>query len=177
MEESAIQDRSADENAAWLIAEVKRSYELKVTDQPAEYLDHLERQIILTAIDRLWQEHLYNMDALREGVHLRAQGQKDPLVEYKNEAYSLFETLMDSIKGDALSNLFRSTASLDQFEQLLQSMPQDHDGPEQAQITNANMAQAITSQEVALKPIKSGKNVKIEFPKRKPIQIKSNKKS
>jgi preprotein translocase subunit SecA len=176
MEESGIQDRSADDNAAWLIAEIKKSYELKVADQPPEYLDHLERQIILTAIDRLWQEHLYNMDALREGVHLRAQGQKDPLVEYKNEAYALFETLMDSIKADALSNLFRSTASLDQFEQLLQSMPQDLDGSEQPQISNTNLAQAITSQEVALKPVKSGKKVKIEFPKRKPIQLKKTKK-
>jgi preprotein translocase subunit SecA len=177
MEESGIQDRSADDNAVWLIAEIKKSYELKVADQPPEYLDHLERQIILTAIDRLWQEHLYNMDALREGVHLRAQGQKDPLVEYKNEAYALFETLMDSIKADALSNLFRSTASLDQFEQLLQSMPQDLDGSEQPQISNTNLAQAITSQEVALKPVKSGKKVKIEFPKRKPIQLKKTKKT
>lgn len=172
MEESGIQDREADANSEWLIEEVKKAYELKVGEQPAEYLDHLERQIILTAIDRLWQEHLYNMDALREGVHLRAQGQKDPLVEYKNEAYTLFQTLMDSIKGDALSNLFRSTNSLDQFEQFLQGMPQELDGPAEPQISNANMAQAMTSQQAALKPVKSGKTVKIEFPKRKPIQLK-----
>ncbi len=177
MEESGIQNRSADENSEWLITEVKKAYELKVKDQPAEYLDHLERQIILTAIDRLWQEHLYNMDALREGVHLRAQGQKDPLIEYKNEAYTLFATLMDSIKGDALSNLFRSTASLDQFEQLLQSMPQEFNEPKDVpQITNANIAQALTSQQVALKPVKNDKPVKIELPKRKPIELKKLKK-
>ncbi|MGJ8673574.1 preprotein translocase subunit SecA [Rubritalea sp.] len=176
MEESGLQDRNADGNAEWLIAEVKKAYELKVADQPAEYLDHLERQIILTAIDRLWQEHLYNMDALREGVHLRAQGQKDPLVEYKNEAYALFETLMDSIKGDALTNLFRSTQSLDQFEQLLQSLPQQLDGPSDNPITESNMGQAMASQQIALKPMKNGKPVKITLPKRKPIQLKNFKK-
>jgi preprotein translocase subunit SecA len=176
MEESGLQERNTDDNAEWLIGEVKKAYELKVADQPAEYLDHLERQIILTAIDRLWQEHLYNMDALREGVHLRAQGQKDPLVEYKNEAYALFETLMDSIKSDALSNLFRSTQSLDQFEQLLQSLPQDLDGPSDNPVQEVNIAQPMASQEIALKPVKSNKPVKVTLPKRKPIQLGNTKK-
>lgn len=175
MEEAGIQDRNVEDNAQWLIAEVKKAYQLKVEGEPAELLDHLERQIILTAIDRLWQEHLYNMDALREGVHLRAQGQKDPLVEYKNEAYSLFQNLMDSIKSDALSNLFRSTNSLDQFEQFLQSMPQEFEAPSDP-ITQANIAQPITSAEVALKPMKGNKQVKIELPKRKPIQLTPQKK-
>ena len=175
MEESGIQNRNADDNAEWLITEVKKAYELKIADQPAEYLDHLERQIILTAIDRLWQQHLYNMDALREGIQLRAHGQKDPLVEYKTEAYSLFESLMDSIKSDALSNLFRSTQSLDQFEQLLQSLPQDFDGPQEPS-ADINLAEAITSAQVALKPLKNDKPVKINLPKRKPIQLNSGKK-
>lgn len=84
----------------------------------------MERQIILGAIDKMWQEHLYNMDSLREGVRLRAQGQKDPLVEYKSEAYDLFITLMESIKSEAISNLFKSTTNLDAFEDFLASLPQ-----------------------------------------------------
>lgn len=64
------------------------------------------------------------MDSLREGVRLRAQGQKDPLVEYKSEAYDLFITLMESIKSEAISNLFKSTTNLDAFEDFLASLPQ-----------------------------------------------------
>jgi preprotein translocase subunit SecA len=67
----------------------------------------LERHIILSGIDKLWQEHLYNMDALREGVHLRAQGQKDPLIEYKREAFEMFARMVERIKEQTLSFLYR----------------------------------------------------------------------
>ena len=55
----------------------------------------MERHIILQAIDTHWQEYLRNMDTLRQGVGLRAYGQRDPLVEYKREAYAMFSDLMD----------------------------------------------------------------------------------
>ena len=71
--------------------------------------------MVLAAIDRQWQQHLDAMDELREGVYLRSQGQKDPLVEYKNEAYELFVTLMDEVKQEALQNLFRSAAGIEAF--------------------------------------------------------------
>jgi preprotein translocase subunit SecA len=83
-----------------------------------------ERYILLNAIDRLWQEHLYAMDSLREGIYLRSFGQKDPLVEYKNEAFEIFSRLMDGIRSEVLSNMFRSTAKLQEFEELLASLPQ-----------------------------------------------------
>lgn len=76
--------------------------------------------MILMAIDRQWQEHLETMEELREGVYLRAQGQKDPLVEYKNEAYELFTSLMEGIKQEALHQLFRSAAGLEAFVAQLQ---------------------------------------------------------
>ena len=82
--------------------------------------------MVLVAIDRHWQEHLTDMDELREGVYLRAQGQKDPLVEYKNEGYELFVTLMDTIKQDALQNLFRSAAGLEAFLAQLHSVPAEN---------------------------------------------------
>jgi preprotein translocase subunit SecA len=78
-------------------------------------LDQEERRMVLIAIDRQWQQHLDDMDELREGVYLRAQGQKDPLVEYKNEAYELFVSLMDEIRQEALQNLFRAAAGLGAF--------------------------------------------------------------
>jgi preprotein translocase subunit SecA len=64
------------------------------------------------------------MDGLREAVNLRAFGQKDPLVEYKNDGYAMFVELMDSIRGEVLNNLFRSTTNLQAFEKLLGSLPQ-----------------------------------------------------
>jgi len=90
----------------------------------------LERYIILNAVDRLWQEHLYAMDGLREAVYLRSFGQKDPLVEYKNDAYVMFVDLMDTIKGEVLTNLFRSTTNLQAFEHMLSAMPQMLSRPE-----------------------------------------------
>ena len=92
-------------------------------EEPAA-VKSLERYIILNAIDRLWQEHLYAMDALREGVYLRGYGQKDPLIEYKTEAYEMFAELMGNIKNEVLHNLFRSTSNLQAFETFLSTLPQ-----------------------------------------------------
>ena len=64
------------------------------------------------------------MDALREGVYLRAYAQKDPLIEYKTEAYDMFVELMANIKNEVLHNLFRSTSNLKAFEDFLASLPQ-----------------------------------------------------
>ncbi|MFT5906781.1 MAG: preprotein translocase subunit SecA [Cryomorphaceae bacterium] len=171
IETSGFHDRDAEGNSEWVISEVKKAYQLKTEHETPELLDHLERNIILTGIDKLWQEHLYNMDSLREGISLRAQGQKDPLVEYKVEAYSIFETLMANIKAESLNNLFRSTTSLDNFEQFLQDMPanySDHES-EEAPITDQNIGQAVASSGGI--PLKNNKMVKIDFPKRKPIEI------
>ncbi len=173
LESAGLHDRNTQENSDWIVNEVKNAYQLKTENESPELLDHLERHIILTGIDKLWQEHLYNMDALREGISLRAQGQKDPLVEYKVEAYSLFETLMDSIKAESLNNLFRSTSSLDHFEQFLQSMPADYSDheTEQEAITEQNIGTAVATKGGI--PMKGDKKVKLQIPKRKPIQIKS----
>jgi preprotein translocase subunit SecA len=62
-----------------------------------ELMRHLERSILLQVIDNRWREHLYDMDYLREGIHLRGFAQIDPLVAYKNEGFAMFEELMHSI--------------------------------------------------------------------------------
>ena len=61
---------------------------------------NLERAVLLQIIDERWREHLYDMDYLREGIHLRGFAQRDPLVEYKNEGFALFRDLMNSIWED-----------------------------------------------------------------------------
>ena len=115
--------RTAEENSQFLVDRIKQSYQQKVSHEESEAVVGLERYVILNAIDRLWQEHLYAMDGLREGIYLRSYGQKDPLVEYKAEAYEMFSQLMASIKNEVLSNLFRSTTNLMAFEQFLSSLP------------------------------------------------------
>jgi preprotein translocase subunit SecA len=122
---AALDSRSVEENSAWLVQVIKEAYEKKASMEHAEALRGLERFVILNAVDRLWQEHLYAMDGLREAVYLRAFAQKDPLVEYKNEAFSMFGELMDNIKLEVLNNLFRSTTNLQAFENLLRSLPQN----------------------------------------------------
>jgi preprotein translocase subunit SecA len=121
---ASLETRSVEENAAWLVQVIKDAYNRKASMEHAEALRGLERFVVLNAVDRLWQEHLYAMDGLREAVYLRAFAQKDPLVEYKNEAFSMFGDLMDSIKLEVLNNLFRSTTNLQAFENLLRSLPQ-----------------------------------------------------
>ncbi|MDD4097990.1 MAG: preprotein translocase subunit SecA [Lentisphaeria bacterium] len=86
---------------------VEQAYELKVKHEHPDALSWLERYIMLSPIDNLYQDHLYAMDALRQGVQLRSYGQRDPLVEYKQEAYEMFSVLMDNVKAEICSNIFR----------------------------------------------------------------------
>ena len=103
---------------------VRKAYDLKISFENPEHLNNIERYTILSAIDRLWQEHLYGMDSLRNAIGLRAYGQRDPLLEYKAEAFKMFEELMVNIKSEICHNIFRSASSLMAFEQFLRSQPQ-----------------------------------------------------
>ncbi|HXY61005.1 MAG TPA: preprotein translocase subunit SecA [Chthoniobacterales bacterium] len=123
-EKAAFETRDDEGNGKFLIGRIKEAYERKSSHEEPTAVKSLERYIILNAIDRLWQEHLYAMDALREGVYLRAYAQKDPLIEYKAEAYDMFVELMANIKNEVLHNLFRSTSNLQAFENFLASLPQ-----------------------------------------------------
>src|SRR6195256_1482705 len=123
-ERAQFETRDPEANAQFLIEKIKDAYQRKSSHEEPTAVKSLERYIILNAIDRLWQEHLYAMDALREGVYLRAYAQKDPLVEYKAEAYEMFTELMANIKNEVLHNLFRSTSNLQAFENFLATLPQ-----------------------------------------------------
>jgi preprotein translocase subunit SecA len=128
-----FENMKLEEASAFLIDKIKKSYEFKTSHEDPQAVKSLERYIILNAIDRLWQEHLYGMDALREGVSLRRYGQKDPLIEYKTEAYEMFVELMANIKNEVLNNLFRSTSNLQAFEQFLKHLPQHLLGGDQGE--------------------------------------------
>ena len=71
-----------------------------------ENMRELERRVVLSVIGRKWQEHLYEMDYLKEGIGLRAMAQRDPLVEYQREGFLMFQTMMESIREESIGMLF-----------------------------------------------------------------------
>ncbi len=101
---------------------VKRAYEMKAGHENAESLVRLERHMIIQSIDEHWQEYLRNMDSLRESIGLQAYGQRDPLIEYKREAYHLFMDLMDRIYEEISTAMFRSATSVEAIEEFFKSI-------------------------------------------------------
>ncbi|MDB6109635.1 MAG: secA, partial [Pedosphaera sp.] len=150
-----------------------QAYKLKVDFENADALRSVERYTILSAIDKLWQEHLYEMDSLRYSIGLRAHGQRDPLIEYKAEAYKIFEELMVNIKTEICHNIFRSASSLMAFEQFLRNVPQRtthqntsaFDGQTQSgsvQKPDGNASDVVSEATAAMekaKPVRSGPKV------------------
>ena len=128
MEEFFKQDELMDSEGliTYISKRIEDTYNKKHSDMDAEQRSWIARHTVLEAIDRLWQEHLYTMDHLRSSISLRAIAQKDPLIEYKNEAFKTFETLMGRIYNEVVTNLFRATiSSLEDFENMLENMPQE----------------------------------------------------
>jgi preprotein translocase subunit SecA len=89
-------------------ADARDAYAEKEQEIGSETMRELERYLILQVVDQRWREHLENMDYLREGVHLRAFAQKDPLVEYRGEGHAMFEEMNRQIQEEVVSILFRA---------------------------------------------------------------------
>ena len=122
-EQLPASELTAEAAADHVIERVKQAYEIKIKVEDPAQLSSMERYIILNAIDTHWQEYLRGMDALRQGVGLRAYGQRDPLVEYKKEAYTMFSDLMDKIKSDVTDRMFRAATSMGAFQSFLSALP------------------------------------------------------
>ena len=105
--------------AAMLLERIKQAYAIKESVEIPEALGSLERYVIINAIDHHWQEHLTEMEDLRKSIGLRSYGQKDPLVEYKSEAFRYFEELMNNVRLQICTGLFRSASNLESFENML----------------------------------------------------------
>jgi preprotein translocase subunit SecA len=110
-----------------IMAKINKAYkEREKLENNEEARQWLERHIVIDAIDRKWQEHLYAMDHLRSSINLRAYAQKDPLIEYKNEAFKMFEALMAEIYKGVMYNMFRaSITTLEELESMLGNIPQE----------------------------------------------------
>ncbi len=101
-----------------LVERIKQAYALKESVEDPAALGGLERYIVINAIDHHWQEHLTEMEELRRSIGLRSYGQKDPLSEYKGEAFRFFEELMNNVRLQICTSLFRSATNRDAFENL-----------------------------------------------------------
>jgi len=94
-----------------LFERVKAAYDLKMSREDPAFAAVLERHVVLHVVDTQWQDYLRAMDAMRQGVGLRAYGQQDPLVEYKREAFRMFDELMSGIKQDIATTVFKATTA------------------------------------------------------------------
>ena len=120
-------------------------YDVKEKRYGSERMRLIERFIILRIIDDEWKDHLYEMDMLKEGIHLRAYGQKDPLVEYKREAYLMFESLIDRINEKTLQLLWKFQLEDDTTAGRRRSAPQGRLQTVHASAQNMGYSQADES--------------------------------
>jgi preprotein translocase subunit SecA len=103
---------------------VKKIYESQKKSM-GPYFEQITKMIMLNSIDLRWKEHLYTIDKIKEGVGLRGYAQKDPLIEYKKEAFRAFDILNNVIKSETVEKLMRVQLVQDQAEQAIQNMRPD----------------------------------------------------
>src|SRR5205814_9358645 len=137
---SQIPDEALHKGAEGLVehlyAAATEAYDSKVEEMGAEVMPLVERDVMLRTIDWQWMEYLTQMEQFREGIGLRAYGQRDPLVEYKNEAFEMFNELRDRIQASIVSRIFRVSVQRNapppppppMVRQVLESGPGDPDG-------------------------------------------------
>ncbi len=100
----------------FLVNLVKKMYESREKQVGGQTMRQIENFVTLSVIDNLWMDHLDAVDNLREGIGLRAYGQKDPLVEYKNEAFRMFETLINGIADEIAHRIFKVQVAVPEHE-------------------------------------------------------------
>ncbi len=140
----ALADLEKSQNTEELIETVKlyffNEYEEKEkTLKDPSVMRQIERSVYLNVIDSLWMEHIDNMQHLREGVALRGYGQRDPLIEYKEEAYVMFSKMMKDIQANSVDTLFKMNLAKELPVQLIASAE-----PENI-LTNENQIEEVLS--------------------------------
>ncbi|MFM7399123.1 MAG: preprotein translocase subunit SecA [Verrucomicrobiota bacterium] len=111
--------RTLEQSRELAVGKVRQFQAARESHEPADMLRYLERHVVLRAVDRNWQNHLTEMEDLRRGVSLRSYAQKDPLNEYKSEAYKAFERLMRQLRNDVCTGLFRIATSMEALELMM----------------------------------------------------------
>jgi preprotein translocase subunit SecA len=106
LEALELDQKSADDISDDIWAAIKQSYDEKEGVVGPELLRRVERDIMLQIVDGQWKDHLYSLDHLKEGIGLRGYGQRDPLVEYKKESYTLFQDMKARIEEEMVRYMF-----------------------------------------------------------------------
>ena len=180
-------DFTADEAGDWVLSETQAIYKARESLLPPEMIRGFERFVILRTIDEKWKDHLYAMDQLREGINLRAYGQKDPLLEYKSEGFKLFQEMMADMNATTVQRLFRTQIqgvteqpqAKDRSVRNVQMQHQDTTGmgfagqPEPQQ--EANQPQQVRTPITVGKKIGRNEKVMVKSPDGKQIEIKYKK--
>ena len=131
-----------EEKAVEFYNQIAEQYDLEHEKQQpftsTNVMRNLEKDILLRVVDNRWIDHLHNIDMLREGIGLRAYGQKNPLLEYKMEAYNLFNTMMFDIQSETVKHLYRTKFGIqivtpDQF-----NMPEEEVIPQKTIMMDEN---------------------------------------
>ncbi len=147
IDQSDFEAKSSKEDIVNAIAEkALEYYSQKEEIIPAELLRKLEKFVVLRTIDEKWRNHLLGMDQLREGIGLRAFGQKNPLIEYKAEAYNFFQDLMASLRASIVQRVYHAQIS---------ENPREESSPVQK---NIQMTHADASSEIPSEPVKTPQN-------------------
>ena len=111
----------------------------------SDLLRHLERMVFLQIIDAKWKDHLYAMDTLREGIGLRAYGQRDPLVEYKREAFNMFSEMIAGIESESTEAIFKVQAKApEKFRGAFSSVSKEAVHPEALKFQDSSNEQDVT---------------------------------
>ena len=133
-----------------IFGKIEEAYAEKCSFENQENLPYVERMIILQSIDTQWQQFLRAMDELRHGVGLRAYGQRDPLVEYKREAYGMFEELMANIKMRIAQTIFRAYTSPETVQRLRSFVNRAMAMRQRQQMTHAEVNVMAAAQQMAM---------------------------
>jgi preprotein translocase subunit SecA len=145
-----------------VIEEIGEAYKVKESAEEQEALHRLERIVLVSNVDRHYQNHLTEMEDLRQSVGLRGYGQKDPLVEYKNEAYTYFTEMMNTVRSDICSGIFRSVTNARAFESVVARLrqqaqemgPSDPDGDQGAMAASADGKKSVQLPKVKRAPVR-----------------------
>ncbi len=136
-----------------LVEIFERAYEAKRQAFGPALMPQMERHVLLSIIDAKWKDHLYMMDALREGISLRAYGQRDPVVEYQREGYQMFQDMIASIKEESLMMLLRvQPMAQAELVSVFAKTPQHEVHPEVSGSLTERMAAAVGGAEAPAAP-------------------------
>jgi preprotein translocase subunit SecA len=139
-----ISNLAKEEVEELLIDNARALYETRESQFGSELMREIERAVVLQVVDTRWKEHLDAMDSLREGIGLRAYGQRDPLVEYRNEAFDMFQGMIQAIQEDVATYIMRVTPRITK------------EVPEQPQKVSENRYE---EEEQVKKPVRTGEQI------------------